>query len=68
MCQLCKACSSINHFTAFTSHRTTQFIVIDRLLIEHNLFGRVARKRHPLMNPKKRLSFAHGIITCHEIS
>jgi hypothetical protein len=33
---------------------------IDRLLIEHNLFGRVARKRHPLMNPKKRLSFAHG--------
>jgi transposase len=33
---------------------------IDRMLIENNLFGRVARKRHPLMNPKKRLSFANG--------
>lgn len=33
---------------------------VDRLLIEHGLFGRVARKRHPKMNSKKRLSFAEG--------
>jgi transposase len=39
---------------------------IDRRLIENNLFGRVARTRHPFMNPKKRLSFAHGknVMTC----
>ena len=48
---------------------------IDRMLIEHGLFGRVARTRHPQMNPKKRLSFAHGtweisrnVMTCHDVS
>jgi transposase len=33
---------------------------IDRLLREHGLFGRVARRHHPNMDPKKRLSFAEG--------
>ena len=33
---------------------------IDRVLIQNSLFGRVARKRHPRMDPKKRLSFANG--------
>lgn len=52
----------------FTTPRQIKYIfdldvcnrTIDRMLIENNLFGRVARKRHPLMNPKKRLSFAEG--------
>jgi transposase len=52
----------------FTTPRSIKYIfdldvcnrTIDRMLIENNLFGRVARKRHPLMNPKKRLSFAEG--------
>ena len=42
--------------------RNISYRTIDRLLIRNDLWGRVARTRHPKMDPKKRLSFANGYL------
>lgn len=55
--------------TKFTTPRDIKFHLdldsvsfksIDRVLIEHGLFGRVARVLHPNFDPKKRLSWCQG--------
>ena len=38
------------------------FRTIDRVLIRHNLFGRIARVVHPNFDPRKRLSWCQGIL------